>query len=391
MYTSRSHRITPSGVMLLGLLCLCGTGMASAPPPGYNRVEQDDPSLLYTGSWQTVTGSAYSGGSAAFSTEVGDEVEFDFTGTAVRWIGFRGLNTGAAQVSLDGVQVAVVNTASKQPQYQAVLYAVTGLTQARHALVIKVKNPGKKPAPMGPGASPSGVWVDAFDELPVSSDTTPPTASIIEPANGATLSGVVTVSADASDNVGVASVQFQLDTAPLGSPITAAPYSLSWNSGSVVNGSHTLVAVARDAAGNIGTSQPVTVTVSNGSTRIEQDNPAVTYTGIWVTASDPTVSGGTAIESNQADATATLSFSGTQVSWIGYRCACAAGFAEVSVDGGSPVQVDNYSATTQPQAVVYTSPILPRGNHTLTITVTGQYDRAGNSAYVVVDAFDVSN
>lgn len=367
--------------------------MASAPPPGYTRIEQDDAAVRYTGSWQTAANPAYSGGTAAFSTEVGDEVEFDFTGTAVRWIGFRGPNTGAAQILLDGVQVAVVNTASKQLQYQAALYAVTGLTQARHALVIKVKNPGKKPAPMGPGASPNGVWADAFDELPVSSDTTPPTASITAPADGATVSGAVTVSADASDNVGVASVQFQLDNAPLGTPITAAPYSFSWDSGTVANGTHTLVAVARDAAGNVGTSQPVTVDVENASTttRIEQDNPAVAYTGVWVTASDPTVSGGTAIESNQADATATLSFTGTKVSWIGYRCTCAAGIAEVSVDGGTPVQVDNYSATTEPQAVVFTSPTLPRGSHTLTITVTGQYDRAGNSAYVVIDAFDVSN
>lgn len=391
MFTPRSHRIPSSVAMLLGLACLCSSVLASAPPPGYTRVEQDDSAVLYTGSWQTDTNPAYSGGSAVFSTEIGDDVEFDFTGTAVRWIGFRGPNTGEAQVSLDGVQLAVVNTASKQPQYQAVLYAVTGLTQARHVLLIKVKNPGKKPAPTGPGASQDGVWVDAFDELPVSSDTTPPTASITTPANGATVSGVVTVSADASDNVGVTSVQFQLDNTPLGNPITAAPYSFSWNTSTVANGTHSLVAVARDAAGNIGTSQPVTVTVGNGVTRIEQDNPAVTYTGVWVTASDPTVSGGTAIESNQANATATLSFTGTQVSWIGYRCACAAGFAEVSVDGGTPVQVDNYSATTQPQAVVFTSPALLRGNHTLTITVTGQYDRAGNSAYVVVDAFDVSN
>ena len=153
---------------------------------------------------------------------------------------------------------------------------------------------------------------------------------------------------------------------------------------------HTLFAAARDAAGNVGTSHVVSVSVSNGTTRIEQDNPTVTYTGVWITASDPTVSGGTAVESNQANATATLTFSGTGVSWIGYRCACAAGIAEVAIDGGAPVQVDNYSSATQPQAVVYSSGGLPAGNHVLTITVTGQYDRAGNSAYVVVDAFDVA-
>src|SRR5262249_29816811 len=39
-------------------------------------------------------------------------------------------------------------------------------------------------------------------------DTTPPTVSMTAPANGATVSGSVTVSANASDNVGVAGVQF---------------------------------------------------------------------------------------------------------------------------------------------------------------------------------------
>lgn len=212
------------------------------------------------------------------------------------------------------------------------------------------------------------------------------------PQNGTTVSGAVNVSADASDNVGVTRVQFELDNASLGAALTAPPYAISWDTTTATNGMHTLVAVARDAAGNIGTSQPVSVTVSNsGTTRIEQDSPAVSYTGTWYTASDPTVSGGTAAESNQAGATATLTFNGTQVSWIGYRCSCAAGIADVSVDGGGPTEVDTYSAVTQPQAVVYTSPTLPAGTHTLSITVTGEYDPAGNTAYVVVDAFDVTD
>ena len=228
-----------------------------------------------------------------------------------------------------------------------------------------------------------------------SSDTTPPTVSMTAPANGASVSGSVTVAANASDNVGVAGVQFQLDGANLGTEDTAAPYSISWDTTTTANGSHTLTAVARDAAGNRTTSSPVTVTVSNSSggttTRIEQDDPAVAYSGTWVTASDSTVSGGTAAESNQANATATLTFSGTGVTWIGYKCGCAAGIADVSVDGGTATQVDNYSATTQPQAPVFSVSNLPRGTHTLKITVTGTFDPNGSTAYVVVDAFDVTN
>src|SRR6266571_3105717 len=40
-------------------------------------------------------------------------------------------------------------------------------------------------------------------------DTTPPMVRIASPASGATVSGTITVTADASDNVGVAGVQFK--------------------------------------------------------------------------------------------------------------------------------------------------------------------------------------
>ena len=57
-------------------------------------------------------------------------------------------------------------------------------------------------------------------------DTTVPTVAITAPANGATVSGSVTVSANASDNVAVAGVQFKVDGANVGSEDTAAPYSV---------------------------------------------------------------------------------------------------------------------------------------------------------------------
>jgi hypothetical protein len=95
-------------------------------------------------------------------------------------------------------------------------------------------------------------------------DTTPPTVSMSAPSNGATVSGSsVTVSANASDNVGVYGVQFKLDGNNIGAEDVASPYSISWNTTTIANGSHTLTAVARDAAGNSTTSTAITVTVNN--------------------------------------------------------------------------------------------------------------------------------
>ncbi|MGH8655639.1 MAG: Ig-like domain-containing protein, partial [Gammaproteobacteria bacterium] len=112
-------------------------------------------------------------------------------------------------------------------------------------------------------------------------DTTPPTVSIAAPANGATVSGTVTVSANASDNVGVTSVAFKVDGTTFLTD-TAAPYSMSWNTTSVSEASHALTAVASDAAGNTTTSSAVTVTVDNvpASDTTPPSNP----TGLTATA-----------------------------------------------------------------------------------------------------------
>ena len=84
---------------------------------------------------------------------------------------------------------------------------------------------------------------------------------ITAPTDGSTLSGTVTITANVSDNVGVAGVQFYLDGALLGTEDTTAPYSVSWNTTTATNASHTLLARASDAAGNITNSPPLTVTV----------------------------------------------------------------------------------------------------------------------------------
>lgn len=93
-------------------------------------------------------------------------------------------------------------------------------------------------------------------------DVTAPTVSITAPTAGSTVSGTVAVNASASDNVGVAKVEFYMDGA-IRATDTASPYSWSWDTTQFPNSSHTLVAKAYDAAGNVGTSSSVTVTVNN--------------------------------------------------------------------------------------------------------------------------------
>lgn len=120
---------------------------------------------------------------------------------------------------------------------------------------------------------------------PAAPDTQAPSVSIASPASGSTVSGTINVSASASDNVEVAGVQFKLDGSNLGSEDTSSPYSVSWDTTTATNDSHTLTATARDAAGNTTTSSAVTITVNNDSS--DTQSPTVP-TGLTATAASAT-------------------------------------------------------------------------------------------------------
>src|SRR6266571_3925007 len=98
----------------------------------------------------------------------------------------------------------------------------------------------------------------------VVADTTAPVVNITAPANGATVSATITLTATATDpDSAVSFVQFQVDGANTGAQLTTAPYSISLDTTTLSNATHTLTAVAQDPSGNKGTSSAVMITVSN--------------------------------------------------------------------------------------------------------------------------------
>ncbi len=105
-------------------------------------------------------------------------------------------------------------------------------------------------------------------------DTEAPAVNITAPVTGNVL-GTISVSANATDNVGVSGVQFLLDGVNLGAEDVVAPYSVSWNTTTAANGNHNLTARARDAAGNITTSAVIAVNVNNF---VDTEIPTVSIT-----------------------------------------------------------------------------------------------------------------
>jgi chitodextrinase len=198
-------------------------------------------------------------------------------------------------------------------------------------------------------SSPStAIWF--LPPLSSSSDSTPPTSAITAPADGATVSGTVPVSATASDDVAVTRVELYVDGV-LKQTDTTAPYTFNWDSATVGDGSHWLYVLARDAAGNYGTVGGAMVTVNNSG-----GDPLPPSVAIDAPTDGATVSGPVTISADASDD------SGVAV-------------VNIAVDG---------SHLCTDSAAPYNCPWDPTtaGDHTIQATAV---DDSGNSASASVD------
>jgi len=171
-------------------------------------------------------------------------------------------------------------------------------------------------------------------------DTTPPTVSWTKPANGQTISGTLddpTCEAAASDAGGIDRIEFYADGTLLNTERTA-PYTCTWDTTKVSNGSHTLRATAYDAAGN-SRSADITVTVSNVAD---------------TTPPDTTIDSGPSGTSSSASAS------------FGFSASEAGSTFQCRLDGSA------WAACSSPKA--YAS--LADGSHTFDVRAT---DAAGNT------------
>jgi hypothetical protein len=100
-------------------------------------------------------------------------------------------------------------------------------------------------------------------EVLAAAAASPPAISIANPETSETLSGTAPVAANVTSGLGVSSVQFYLDGAPLGAPVTGWPYAIRWPTTRITNGAHTLMATVRDLLGRVSASTPVTVRIQN--------------------------------------------------------------------------------------------------------------------------------
>lgn len=196
---------------------------------------------------------------------------------------------------------------------------------------------------------------EAAQTYVISVDTSAPTVSLTAPAGGAAVGGsAVTISADASDETSVASVDFLVDDSIVGTS-TTSPYAITWDSRTVGDGLHSLTARATDSAGNVTTSAAGAISVDNSGPVVNLSAPAA----------GSTVSGGSVmISADASDSTAVSS-------------------VDFLVDG-TVVGTD----ASLPYSFVWNTTTVPDGSHNLTARAN---DSVGNVTTSTASSVTVDN
>ena len=166
--------------------------------------------------------------------------------------------------------------------------------------------------------------------------------------------------------------------------LTGVTASVGNGSGSGTSGSGTSGSTSGSTSGGS------TSTGTSTTTRVEETDSAVTYSGTWFLVTNGGMySGGTMRSSMDANARATLSFTGTSVTFITMSDEWS-GIAQINVDGNPTTEVDLYASPAIRQAKAYTVSGLTLGPHTIGIGPTGRKNASAQGYWTQLDAFDVT-
>ena len=235
-----------------GSLTIQAPANANLAPPGYYMLFiVNNNGVPSTAAWVRFSGTAQD--TQPPSAPVSLAAQSSFGTAALSWIASTD-NTGVARYNVHRSTTSgfTPGAANKIGEATTASYVNTGLAVGTYYFVVTAQDVA---------GNVSGPSNEAVALVP--GDTTAPIVAMTAPADGVTVSGTIAVSATASDDVGVASVQFTVDGSAVGSADTAAPFTIQWNSSTVPNGLHPISAVARDAAGNATEATAVSVNVSN--------------------------------------------------------------------------------------------------------------------------------
>ncbi len=178
---------------------------------------------------------------------------------------------------------------------------------------------------------------------------------------------------------------------------TRAPNRLVWTSPALSSGSHTLTIRATGTKNTAATGTWATVDrvdITTGTTVDDGETGTGTntfgYSSGWASAGTAGAYKGGNTYSNTANATATIAFTGTKIEYYAVTDP-GHGRVAVSIDNGPETVVDLYSTTRTPNTLVWTSPTLTSGSHTLTIRATGTKNSSATGTWATIDRVHITS
>lgn len=324
--------------------------MASAITYGYNKGMLTVASAGNSGSTSLAYPAAYPNVISVAATSYTDSIEdYSNRGTWVK-VAAPGMNY---TTKADGTFGYFSGTSSAAPAVAGIL----GVAISAHpgATVSQIENALYSSAkPIGSGVKYGRVQAAGLLQAlgsTVARDDILPSVYVKSPPAGSTISGIATISVEATDNVGVKSValNYTSNTGLAGGwpAITAAPYNFSWNTTSLADGQYTLKATVTDTSGNL-TSVNHILSVINGAIVTDTIAPVVSISA--------PIAGASIGSKVQITAKATDNVGVTSM--------------EVYIDG-----ILQASSTSGSVSTSWNSRKAAKGSHTITVKA---YDAKGN-------------
>jgi hypothetical protein len=379
---------------------------------------------LYDG-WASVNAAGSSGSRYSRSSTRDAHAVIRFNGTSFRWVGPRGAGFGKAEVHLDGRLVGVVDQFAPTDVAQDVIWAIDGLDNAQHAVVIRVLATKRPEAtgvaigydfaesvagafgeaswwPVRPTRIEDGDWRIAETGLWTTSSSSAFSGGAYSYSSraGATLTARLNgpdIAMRGPKGPSYGRVEVVLDGVSQGVIDLYAPsYDLGatiFSATGLTPGAHTVVlrVLGTYAPGSSGAVVVVDALDAGGTplALLDERGSGASRSSGWATASSPAMALGTYVYSRDRGATLTQRFIGSSVSVIGPR-GPSYGQSEVVINGYRYGMIDQWAPTYSYGERLFERRGLADKENVVTVRVLGTKNASASNTLVVLDGFGVT-
>ncbi|SDX37958.1 chitobiase/beta-hexosaminidase C-terminal domain-containing protein [Paenibacillus sp. CF384] len=328
----------------------------------------------YVGSWGSGASTGAYMNDEHYSGNTNDYYQFDFTGTKVEVYAQKYSSSGIAAVSIDGGAETNIDLYNPTLLLNTLIYTSPTLTSGTHTVKLRVT--GTK------NASSSSYWLVA-DRIVVTASASPAATPTFGLAAG-TYSGTQSVSLSTATSGADIRYTTNGSTPTASSTLYTGPVSVS--------SSMTLKAIAIKSGMSdssvASAAYTITTTVNDFTTGTGQNQ--FEYVGSWGSGASTGAYLDDEHYSGNTNDYYQVDFTGTKVEVYGQKYN-SSGIAAISIDGGTETTVDLYNATLLKNTLIYTSPTLSSGSHTVKIRVTGTKNASSSFTWVVADRVLITN